>query len=175
MAITLVRNTQPGPTVFTDIKVGHVEWQGANDPNSLDIQPVPDEMLDNVQFQQAVVRGILVIEQDSDKSREIFESHKQEWEVRRDRQANAANEQLERPQDNDTVVLDCIGPKGKTGELCGEPVAVKSVKRFEEPALCPKHYSLKNQFVSEETERMVGGQREVVWTRAVLGKREREI
>lgn len=174
MAITLVRNTQPGPTVFTDDKVGHVEWQGADDPNSLDIQPVPDEMLDNVQFQQAVVRGILVIEQDTEKSLEIFASHKAEWEVRRDRQANAANEQVERPQDNDTLILDCLGPKGKSGEICGEPVAVKSAKQFDEPALCPKHYSLKSQFVPQETGKHVNGQAEIVWTRTVVGKRERE-
>lgn len=175
MPTNLVRNNQAGPSVFTDDRLKQqVEWQGSGDPNGLDIQPVPDDMLDSVHFQRAVVRGIFSIEEGTEKADEIFAMHRREWEDRQDRANDAGKEALDLVQDKDELVLSCIGPKGHTGELCGEQVLVKSAKRNEAPPLCAKHQNLKPKFLPEESGRIVNGKPEVVWRRATVGVRERQ-
>lgn len=172
----MIRNTMPGPTVFTDdLTHTKVEWWGYGDPNSRDIQPVPPALLDNVQFRRAMTAGILeqIAEDDAELTSQIELDHRQEWEARQQKAQSASAATIERPQDEDVLVLSCLGPKGKTGELCAEPVAVKSKVRNEKPPLCPKHAPLAGQFISQETGRMVGGQAEVQWSRSIMGARER--
>jgi hypothetical protein len=174
--IQMYRNTQPGPTVFTDdVTKAHVEWKGADDPNSGDIQPVPDSFENNVQFHRAVRAGILerIDPEDADAILRTETDHREEWEARVAERQNAGRDVIEREQDNDVVVLDCIGPKGKTGELCAEPVAVKSKARFDKPPLCAKHSPLAGQFIPEETGRMVGSHPEITWSRPQMERRQR--
>lgn len=66
MPVTMVRNTQPGPTVISsDPKGTHfVEWAGAGDPSGGDIQPVPEEIVNTPQFEKAKRRGIFVLVED---------------------------------------------------------------------------------------------------------------
>lgn len=173
-APTMIRNNEPGPTVFTDEATkAHVEWQGAGDPNGLDIQAVPPNFLDNVQFRKAMITGILEKVSEKDLIASAENSHREEWEARQDKARNASSAVIDRPQDEDIVVLSCIGPKGKTGDLCGEQVSIKSKARFEKPPLCPKHAALKNQYIPEETGAMNGSQPEIRWSRPLMGLRER--
>lgn len=67
----LVRNTQRGPTVFSDPKENiAIEWQGAGDNHGGDVQPVPDSLMENVNFLRAVQMGTFVIEEDGDAAQE---------------------------------------------------------------------------------------------------------
>lgn len=173
MPTTLVRNNQPGPTVFSDGDKQQVEWQGSGDPNGLDIQPVPDVLFDHVQFQRSLTRGIFTVVDGDVTADEVYEQHRTEWEERQERQTNAGKEALELTQNNDMIVLKCIGPKGHTGENCGEDVTVKDAQRNDAPPLCPKHLQLKGKFLPEESGRIINGKPEVVWRRVSLGGRQR--
>lgn len=63
----LVQNLEPGPTVFTDLpKNLIIEWQGAGDKFGDDVQQVPDDIVDNMNFAKAVRSGIFEIVQASD-------------------------------------------------------------------------------------------------------------
>lgn len=170
---TMIRNTMPGPTVFTDDSKNSVEWAGAGDENGGDVQPVPESFIGNVSFQQALTRGIFAVEDADEEIEKILKAHRDQWQARIDRQRNASKEALETPQDEDVLMLECIGPAGHSGEMCKEPVAVKSKLRNEKPPLCQKHSYLASQFISEQTDRMIGGKAEVVWRRASLAARER--
>lgn len=175
MTLTMIRNTQDGPTVFVAEDGQHVEWEGAGDPNGLDIQPVPPTFVESVQFQRALTRGIFEIEAADEAVREALEKHRESWQARADAQRNASEASLDRPQDNDTLMLDCLGPAGRgSTQLCKDPVPVRSLMKDKNPPLCPKHSYLKNQFTVEHTDRMIGGQQEVVWRRVRMGDRERE-
>lgn len=176
MSLTMIRNLQSGPTVFTDSDGAHVEWEGAGDANGADVQPVPPKFVENVQFQRALTRGVLAIESADDKVKEILDMHREAWAAREEMRRNATEASLDRPQDNDTLMVDCIGPAGRgpTPGLCGDPVPVKAVQQDKQPPLCAKHIYLKNQFTPETTDRMVGGKQEVVWRRVRVTSRERE-
>lgn len=57
-----VRNLEKGPTTFADYKNDVVlEWQGKGDINGLDIQFVPDGLLENPSFMRNINRGILEV------------------------------------------------------------------------------------------------------------------
>jgi len=67
----LVRNTQRGPTVFSDSAANiSIEWQGAGDQFGGDVQPVPEALMENVNFLRAVQLGTFVIEEDSAEAQE---------------------------------------------------------------------------------------------------------
>lgn len=67
----LVRNTQRGPTVFSDSAANiSIEWQGAGDQFGGDVQPVPEVLMENVNFLRAVQLGTFVIEEDSAEAQE---------------------------------------------------------------------------------------------------------
>lgn len=58
----LVRNCENGPAVFTEpVAKVQIEWQGAGDPAGNDHQYVPQDLLDNVNFQRALNRGIFEV------------------------------------------------------------------------------------------------------------------
>jgi hypothetical protein len=175
MTLTMIRNTQSGPTVFVAEDGQHVEWEGAGDPNGLDIQPVPPTFVESVQFQRALTRGIFEIEMADDAVREALEKHRESWQARADMRRDASEQAIEKPQNNDTLMLDCMGPAGRgSTQLCKEPVPIRAAAVDTQPPLCPKHSYLKTQFTPEHTDRMIGGKQEVVWRRVRMGDREKQ-
>ena len=175
MAIMMVRNHQSGPTVFTDTDGAHVEWEGADDVNGGDVQPVPEKFVENVQFQRAITRGIFSVEQADDVVKKVLDQHRDAWQAREEVRRTASESTIDRPQDNDTLMVKCIGPAGRGPNpgLCEEPVPVKATQQDKQPPLCSKHVYLKAQFTPEVTDRLVGGKQEVVWRRVRLTERER--
>lgn len=175
MSLVMIRNLQSGPTVFTDSDGSHVEWEGRGDANGADVQPVPPKFVENVQFQRALTRGVFEIEEADNTVKEILAKHRDAWQAREESRRSASEEALIRPQDNDTLMVDCIGPAGRGPNpgLCGEPVPVKATQQDKQPPLCAKHVYLKSQFTPEVTDRLVGGKQEVVWRRVRLTERER--
>lgn len=176
MALVMIRNMQSGPTVFTDSDGAHVEWEGRGDANGADVQPVPPKFVENVQFQRALTRGVFEIEEADETIKEILAQHRETWLAREESRRNASEEALVRPQDNDTLMVNCIGPSGRGPNpgLCGDPVPVKATQQDKQPPLCSKHIYLKSQFVADHTDRMVGGKQEVIWRRVKVMARERE-
>lgn len=173
-APTMVRNTAAGPTVFADSNQ-HVEWAGAGDPMGLDIQPVPESFLANVQFHRMVARGIFEVETSDDKINAALQQHRQEWESRLAQQRDASQRALDQAPQNDSVVKTCIGPSGKDpSQLCGADVPIRASKLAEIPPLCPPHSGLAHQFIAQESERIVNGRPEVVWVRTRLAAPTRQ-
>lgn len=170
----MVRNTQPGPTVFT-AGDQHVEWQGEGDPAGMDIQQVPADFMNHVQFRQALVRGIFVVEDADEAIQDTIARHRDEWSIRQERQRNASKEALEFVQDNDMLMLSCIAPAGRgtSGATCNADVAVKSRQVGEKPPLCNDHRKLAAQFLPEETGTVVKGKPEIKWIRTRMATRTR--
>ncbi len=171
----LVRNTEAGPTVFTDANTHtQVEWQGANDPSGEDIQQVPDSLIENVAFLRAVNRGILVVEEATPAVREALERQVSSWKARQKTAEEAGAAVIDEQADNDLVTMPCIGPSQRgTGE-CGEPVPVREKFRFDKPALWSRHSALAPQYVFSESEAVVDGKTTKQWTRTLVTSRERQ-
>lgn len=173
MSEALVRNNEAGPTVFEwEGGKGKVEWAGAGDPMGGDLQPVPAEYLGQVNFRQALVKGIFTIEDAPEAILQATELHRQEWQIRQARAQDAAQASLDQAPQNDMLMLSCIGPSGKgTGQLCGYQVPVRARAKNDAPPLCGAHKSLTSQFIAEEGEQLIEGKPEIRWIRAGLGTR----
>jgi hypothetical protein len=68
----LVRNLEDGPTVFSDgVGPGSIaiEFAGAGDPESNDVQQVPESVLENFAFLRALQRGIFEVVEATDEIR----------------------------------------------------------------------------------------------------------
>lgn len=176
MKATMVRNQQPGPTVFGDDSTGlkPVVWQGTGDPNGGDVKPVPDPLFESVQFQSALAYGIFSVVEDPAEQRRIQESKRQQFQEAEQQRQNISTAVLDTPEDNDILMKECIGPSGNSGKLCGETVQIRANKVNDAPPLCQKHGYLKSQFVPQETDRIVGGKPEVVWVRMTVGSPEKK-
>jgi hypothetical protein len=160
----MVRNTQPGPTVFTAPGNGtHVEWQGADDPQGLDVQACPAEFLHLVAFRNAMERGIFERVEDEGLIEEKLTQHRQDWDQMQERRRNAGTDAIELEVNNDLLVLNCIAPIAKGGKLCDESLPMKAAEAREKPPLCKDHQRLAGKFMAEETGQLVDGKPEVRW------------
>lgn len=171
----LVRNTEAGPTVFTDTNTNtQVEWQGADDPSGEDVQQVPDALIENVAFLRAVNRGILVVEEASDATREALARQTESWQARRKRAEDASTDAMDEQANNDLIQMPCIGPSQRGSGECGEPVPVREKQKHDKPVLCSRHAALTPQYVFHETDQMVDGVPVKKWTRSMVTGRERQ-
>lgn len=172
MAVTMVRNNQAGPTTFTDDSTGQkpVVWQGAGDPRGQDVRAVPKEFMESVNFLDALEVGIFSIVQDEREAQRAQQAHRDQFRRAQEAQQNVSERLLDQLPNNDLVLKECIGPKGKTGQMCGEAVTVKAIDLHRTPPLCAKHKQLSTQFIPVETDRIVSGKPEVTWSRPRLGQ-----
>lgn len=61
----MVRNTKRGLSVFADPQNDiNLVWEGAGDPSGGDVRAVPDSLLENVNFINAINLGTFAIEED---------------------------------------------------------------------------------------------------------------
>jgi hypothetical protein len=171
---TMARNTMAGPTVLSsDPKGTHfVEWQGANDPNGEDIQPVPEEVVNCVAFMKAVARGVLVIENPDDNPElaQAMERQNTAWKARQEGADRRAVESIDQQANNDIIALKCIGPDTRGQGLCGADVSVRDKAKDDKPTLCPLHADLAPQYIPENI--MESGKNVKKWTRATMGARQ---
>lgn len=165
----LVRNTASGPTVFTDAATNtQVEWQGAGDPAGEDLQQVPDALAENVYFLRAVNRGILVVEEASDATRELLARQTASWQTRTAAAKAASLGTIDEQANNDLISVPCVGPSQRgTGE-CGDSVPVREKTKNDKPPLCSRHAALAPQYVMSEGEVGPDGVAPKRWTRSVV-------
>lgn len=172
----LVRNSENGPTVFTDSSTNtQVEWQGAGDPSGEDVQQVPDVLVENVAFLKAVQRGIFVIEEASDATRESLAKQTASWQRRTDEAKAASVEAIDPSTNEDLITLPCVGPSNRGAGQCGEQVPVREKTKDEKPALCSRHAALSSQFILSESDEMVDGVAKKQWIRTVITTTERQM
>ena len=171
-----VRNTEDGPTIMSADAKGsqYVEWAGRGDPMGNDVQIVPEDYLQNVNFVRAVQRGILVIDNEEDNP-EVVESIKKQndaWQARRIAAQKASKASLDQEANNDLIAVPCIGPSGRATGFCGNEVPVKDRQKNERPPLCSIHADLAPEFVPEDTTE--NGLNVRKWLRAGIAPRERQ-
>jgi hypothetical protein len=173
-APVLVRNTEGGPTVLSDLQTKEfVEWAGANDDMGNDVQAVPESFLQNVNFLRCVQRGILVIE-NADDNPEIavaIEKQNAAWVARREQAKKKAAESIDQQANNDLVSVRCVGPGGRGGQ-CDNTVPVKDKQRADKPPLCSTHEGLAPQYVRNDN--VEGDSTVHEWKRVTMAPRERE-
>lgn len=155
--IVVIRNTQPGITVFEDIKLGvSVSWEAADDPNGGHLKEMPASVLRNPHFRANIMRGIFVLEEASDVLAQAFEAVQQEWAGRQAQMADSRNAILRKSDRTIAKGKSCVMPKGR--ELCGSIALAKD----NQPPLCAEHQQYGNQYVQIE-----GPDGTPVWKRTV--------
>lgn len=123
----LVRNTEKGPAVFSDISKNiAIEWQGAGDPNGEDVQHVPDEVIENVNFLKSLHRGIFVVEQASEEMKAHLDKQVAAYRNRRDSADEAGHEALDRRTER-TVATAVISETGKVVDGKAEETTIPVV------------------------------------------------
>ena len=148
----LVRNTEANATVFSK-RGTSIVWAPSGDPMGGDLQRVPDDLQDDVDFLNSVERGLLVIESASNP--EVLDkiaAQSQVFQARRAQATSSVEASLDRRQDRDITQVSCIGPalNGRGGE-CGAPVLQRAAAVGEIPPLCSRHESLASQFYLAES------------------------
>jgi len=179
--LVLVRNLKPGVTVLSDLDKINLEWQGSGDPNGGDVQPVPPEVLDKVEFARAVRNGILEVVDPSEETQAILERQAAAYNAARQASADAAKVTIDRQANRDFVTIPCIGPAPRGTGNCDLPVAVPERKQDEVPPLCSQHSSFANQCIQIETDKMEekGDPPQLVsvkkWVRVTLADRQTQM
>lgn len=163
----MVRNTQKGPLVFSpdgDAN-NYIEFQGAGDPEGRDLQIMPGEMANNVQFRRNLNLGLLTVEENNIDIDSALAGQRAGWEQRQAGMTASAMESIEHAADNDILMKECIGPGTRAGENCGASIPQRADAVAVHPPLCQAHNHLAGQFRSQRTGRISGNQDEVVWVR----------
>jgi hypothetical protein len=168
-----VRNLEAGPAVFSDpTRNIAIEWQGADDEDGGDIQQVPDELADNVNFLRALQKGIFEVEEAPEALRAALDKQTASWR-RKSEQAKAQTEAALDPQaNNDIIPTPCVGPGPRPGVQCGADVLIREKSKGERPPLCSKHKNLAGEYVITQGEKIVDGKAETLWTRMGMTQRE---
>jgi hypothetical protein len=180
----VARNFMDGVTILSSDVKGSVavEFGAANDPNGDDIQYMPEEIVNSPAFKRALARGVLgLIEDESDA--EVINALGKQVEAFQRRQRGAENQiqaTIDRPDNNDSVALFCVGPDSRGSGKCGESVIVRDTKKKDDaPPLCDRHKALAAQYVPEHIIPKPGepgaGEKRVVWNRVTLTARERAL
>lgn len=117
----LVRNTEEGPSVFSDpAKNIAIEWQGKGDPSGEDVQHVPDEVIDNVNFLKALQRGIFVVEEATPDMQERLQKQVDAYQRRRSVSEEKGEAAIDRQAER-TVAQAVISETGKVDPNTGKP------------------------------------------------------
>lgn len=130
----LVRNTEGGPSVFSDTSKNiAIEWQGAGDPNGEDVQNVPDEVVDNVNFLKALQRGIFVVEEASPEMQERLDKQVAAYQQRRASSAQAGEAAIDRTAER-SVATAVISETGRIVDGKAEETTIPVVMGARETA-----------------------------------------
>ena len=145
MPLLLVRNTAQGPTVWAKRDRDTLVWGPAGTENS--IRRVPESMLEDPDFLDAIDGGVLVVEQASaaiDQELAELSEFRQRQRAQREQDLDSV---LDRRQERQTLAEHCVGP-GPSGRSTGCPndVLRPAKERDETPPLCPQHAGMINEF-----------------------------
>lgn len=143
-------NQMPGPTVIAaDAKRNYeVTFAGKDSPDGEDVQPIPEALLNTIQFRRAISRGVLkVIEGEDHPVVQAALARQTDAFTRRMAAQNVADrEVMNAPGRADIVVVTCIGPGTREGAVCGEQVPQRQ-EAAGNPPLCDRHQMLKGRCV----------------------------
>lgn len=142
----MCRNMMAGPTVIaSDPKQTHeVIFGPRDDPNGEDVQPIPEALIKSPAFVKAIRQGIIAVVQGEDnpviqaalaRQTSSFKQRMQADELR-------ARESLDAPAEDDMLVVTCIGPGARDGQVCEEQIPVRSKDAGSRPPLCDRHQHL---------------------------------
>lgn len=143
-------NQMSGPTVIAaDAKRNYeVMFAGKGSPDGEDVQPIPETLLNTIQFRRAISRGVLrVIEgEDHPIVQAALARQTDAFAKRMAAQDVADREVMDSPGRADIVVVACIGPGTRDGAVCGEQVPQRQDGPGS-PPLCDRHQALKDRCV----------------------------
>lgn len=146
----MCQNQMSGRTVIAaDAKRNYeVIFEGKNDPDGNDVQPIPEALLRTIQFQRAISRGVIHVIEGSDHPvvRAALARQTESFAKRMQAQDMASREVIDAPAANEITVVNCIGPGSREGAVCGEQVPVRSGDTGK-PPLCDRHGGLSDHCV----------------------------
>jgi len=144
----MCQNQMSGPTVIAaDAKRNYeVVFQGKGHPDGEDVQPIPEALLNTIQFRRALSRGVIVAIEGADHPivQQALARQSDAFAKRMATQQMSDREVLDSPAAADIIVVNCIGPGSRPGAVCGEQVPVKSGDTGK-PPLCDRHQGLKDR------------------------------
>jgi hypothetical protein len=154
-ATVMCANMMAGPTVIaSDPKQTHeVIFGPKDDPNGEDVQPIPHEMLRTPAFAKAIRQGILKVVSGEDnpviqaalaRQTSTFQDRMKADELR-------ARESIDQVSDEDLLVVTCIGPGSREGQVCEEQIPVRAKDAGSRPPLCDRHQHLAEHAVKRGT------------------------
>lgn len=142
----MCQNMMAGPTVIAaDAKRNYeVIFQGQNDPNGEDIQPIPEYLLRTPAFKRAIRQGIFrVIEgEDNPIVQAAMSKQSDSFHKRIASDELKARESMDSKSANDMIVVTCIGPGTREGLVCDEQIPVRANEQGSRPPLCDRHQHL---------------------------------
>lgn len=146
----MCQNQMTGRTVIAADAHRNYEiiFEGKDDPDGNDVQPIPDVLLRTVQFQRALQQGILVAVEGADHPVVVQAMNRQSDSFRRRNAAadTAARESLDKPHEEDILIASCVGPGSREGASCETQVPVRG-KDSGRPPLCDRHVHLADRCV----------------------------
>lgn len=175
-----VRNREPNATVFGKVIAGEsirVLWSAAGHPD--DTQRVPNTFAEDIDFLNAIDRGILEVISGPEDLMEALKRETTELAAVREHRAQVATTLVDRQADKSMTAQTCLGPApmGRSGE-CGRTVLVLSKAAKDTPPLCPEHQALTPEFVldiegskGQDATQSRDGEIRHVWTRVTLAPR----
>lgn len=175
---TLIRNLRRNSLVLPVPGAASITLMPNGDPSHGDVTMVSEEVLESVEFRDALRRG-LVTQIEAEDTDQALSDMDEARAASREGQQRAAqeslNETLVPSQDNDIIGTSCIGPGARPTLKCGVPVQLTAAQRKEQPPLCDKHRRLAHEYVPSETStsgdpEIGGGERVTVWSRVSVGQ-----
>lgn len=142
----MCQNQMSGVTVIAaDAKRNYETiFAAKDDPDGNDVQPIPNALLNTIPFRRALSQGILIAVEGADHPVVMQAMSRQSDSFKRRNNAaeTAAREVIDAPSDQDILVVLCIGPGTREGNVCGDQVPVKGKDAGSRPPLCDRHRHL---------------------------------
>lgn len=126
-------------------------WAGTGDPMGDDVQRVPDDLANDIDFLRSLDQGLLtVIDGDDPDVLSKLQRSSTAFASRQEANAAKAEAMMDRKQDRDLIAVACLGPDGRGNDGgCGQQVLQRSseIKGSDpKPPLCDRHKALAPQF-----------------------------
>jgi hypothetical protein len=175
----LLLNKQAGPTVFQSGNT-EVVWEGAGDPNGMDLQAIPLAFLEDLNFFRILNKGVLELFDAPDDVAKVVEEQLNNpvlnrqsaaWRAKQEERSSSAVSAIQHTTRNDYVTTGCIGPSTRGPGNCGVDVPVREFGGASKPPLCNKHEDLAKFCTEIPNEIVVDGKEGTVWRLAQVEAR----
>jgi len=147
-------------------------WGPFNDPAGNDLVEVPDWLLENGKFREALRKGVYSIEVDSSVAAEQLQ-FQSDFHQKRQAAADAAViSTIDTSTNRDMIAIPCIGPGARAGVACGINLIVAAKAKDDTVPLCDTHAHLRNHLVQVPTERNdpITGKEIMTWRKVTVAQ-----